>query len=750
MSDGFWKILALRGIKGGGDTPTQEKTVALDMANGNQIINPDDGKIMTQATVLKPATMVAGNIKSGVDIGGVVGSLVGKLPEETKTVDLAMANGNQTVNTDSGKTMSAVVIRKPATLLPSNIKKDVDIGGVVGSMESDALDGLVDGSITNFVMPADKTQIVQYRFYGFENLVSADLGNVQDIGNYAFYQCVNLTSITLPETTESIGNNAFDGDSNVTHLSGTFDGNIGDYAFRNLIKVSECDFSDFNIHSLGQYAFSAFGGARTNPSQNLLVVDLSKSDFDKIPQYCFGTSSSTNKIKYMQFTFPNTVKSIEGYAFAYADNCDFYFASSTPPTLSATTVWNNITNSKIFVPYSSANAYRTATNWTTQASNIIGYVGAGVLPVGSELPTLGAEGYALTWFSDKACTISATTVENADTTYYCTIGTEKIGYGVKTVTALSCSVTISDGTKTYREGDGILTGTVVTITTAATESGFVPYLLQVNNEDFTSGDTFTINEDLNITAIYWDGENIPVQPVFGDNSWVMIRLAFRNGLAATLWAVGDQKEVTLGDGNTYHIRIADMQSGRYNLTDGSGTTNGVLEFVECLPTSFVINSSKVTDGDVTAYTAGGWAMCQMKNTTLDVTVWGWLPDDMKDAISEITLNEYSYSSPSPRESTNKLFLPAETEIFMSQHFSGEGSQTGCIKYDRFDYYASATTDNALPLRRKYKLGQTSVISWWLRSPYVNTSSSFCDVTGDGNYDFSIAYGTCGVAPCFAI
>ncbi len=750
MSDAFWKILALKGIKGGGDTPTQEKTVALDMANGNQIITPDDGKTMTEATVLKPATMAAENIKSGVNIGGVVGSLEGKLPEETKTVDLAMANGNQTVNTDSGKTMSAVVIRKPATLVPSNIKKDVDIGGVVGSMEAGALDGLVDGSITNFVMPADKTQIVQYRFYGFENLISADLGNVQDIGNYAFYQCVNLTSITLPETTESIGDNAFDGDSNVTHLSGTFDGNIGNFAFRNLIKVSECDFSDFNIHSLGVYAFSAFGGARTNLSQNLLVVDLSKSDFNEISQYCFGTSNSTNRIKYMQFIFPNTVKAINPSAFAYAANCDFYFASSTPPTISNTNVWDNVINSKIFVPYGSVNAYKTATNWTTQASNIIGYLGAGVLPVGSELPTLNVEGYAMTWFSDKACTISATTVENADTTYYCTIGTEKLGYGVKTVTALSCSVTISDGTKTYREGDGILTGTVVTITTAATESGFVPYLLQVNNQDFTSGDTFTINEDLNITAIYWDGENIPLQPVFGDNSWVMIRQAFRNGLAATLWAVGDQKEVTLGDGNTYHIRIADMQSGRYNLTDGSGTTKGVLEFVECLPTSFVINSSQVTDSDVTAYTAGGWAMCKMKNTTLDVTVWGWLPDDMKNAISEITLNEYSYSAPSPRESANKLFLPAETEIFMSRHNSGEGSQTGCIKYDRFDYYASATTDDALPLRQKYKLGQTSTTYWWLRSPGAGSSNGFCIVATSGTYNNGITYFSNGVAPCFAI
>lgn len=684
MADRFWQLLAMKGIKGGSEpTPTQEKTVDLDMANGNQVITPDDGYLLTKGTVVKPDTLV-----------------------------------------------------------PANIKKDVNIGGVVGEMESaDSLAGIIDGSLTHFVMPPDKTKIAAYRFYNFKNLVSADLGNVEDIGVRAFDSCTGLTSIVIPETTKSIGYGAFDA-SGITHLSGEMDGNIDDDAFQ-LRKIIECDFSNFKIHKLGQSVFRFFGQDRRNPSQNILVLDFSNSDFTSIRGYCFS------EIPYAQIIFPKTIQNIETYAFGRMSNSELYFPQPNPPTVKKSDAWSTLANNKIFVPYNSMNAYKTATNWTTQASNIIGYVGAGVLPVGSELPTINGEGYALTWFSDKACTVSATTVDNADAIYYCTSG-EKIGYGVKTVTVLSCSVTISDGTKTYREGDGILAGTAVTITTSATESGFVPYLLQVNGEDFTSGGTLTVNEDLNITAIYWDGENVPLMPVFGDNSWVMIRQAFQKGLASGLWAVGDQKEVTLGDGNTYHIRIADMQSGRYNLTDGSGTTNGVLEFVECLPTNYAINSSQVTDGDVTAYAAGGWAMCQMKNTTLDVTVWGWLPDAMKNAISEITLNEYSYSSPSPRESANKLFLPAETEIFMDRHYSAEGVQTGCVKYNRFDYYASATTDSSLPLRQKYKLGQTSTTYWWLRSPNASNNYSFCIVDSSGGYYHISASDSDGVAPCFAI
>lgn len=686
MADRFWQLLAMKGIKGGSEpTPTQEKTVDLDMANGNQVITPDDGYLLTKGTVVKPDTLV-----------------------------------------------------------PANIKKDVNIGGVVGEMESaDSLAGIIDGSLTHFVMPPDITKIAGYRFYRFTNLVSADLGNVEDIGEEAFGY-TSLTNIIIPATTKRLGLYSFGNNDKCTHLSGSMDGDIGVSAFSGLTKLKECDISNFHIHKLGENAFRYFGNYRSDPDKNILVLDFSNSDFYEIQRECFEGDL------YMQFIFPKTVREISWMAFSSVRNSELYFPRLVPPTVNTSNVWSGTTNNKIFVPYNSINAYKTATNWTTQASNIIGYVGAGVLPVGSELPTINEEGYALTWFSDKACTVSATTVENADAIYYCTSGTEKIGYGVKSIETVSCSVTISDGTKTYRQGYGILAGTVVTITTSATESGFVPYLLQVNGEDFTSGGTFTVNADLNIAAIYWDGKNIPLQPVFGDNSWVMIRQAFRKGLASGLWAVGDQKEVTLGDGNTYHIRIADMQSGRYNLTDGSGTTNGVLEFVECLPTSYPINSSQVTDGDVTAYTAGGWAMCQMKNTTLDVTVWGLLPDDMKNAISEITLNEYSYSSPSPRESTNKLFLPAETEIFMNRHFSAEGDQTGCVKYNRFDYYASATTDNMSPLREKHRLGITSTIEWWLRSPYAGSNNMFCRVSNEGSNAMSPANYSNGVAPCFAI
>lgn len=56
--------------------------------------------------------------------------------EEAKEVDLAMASGNQVITPTSGKVFSQVVVKKPTTMLPENIKKDVNIGGVTGTLES--------------------------------------------------------------------------------------------------------------------------------------------------------------------------------------------------------------------------------------------------------------------------------------------------------------------------------------------------------------------------------------------------------------------------------------------------------------------------------------------------------------------------------------------------------------------------------------------------------------------------------------
>lgn len=114
--------------------PEQEKTVT-PTASG-VVVTPDADYTLSKVTVNGDSNLTAGNIKSGTKIFGVTGTYNNAKPEQTKTVDLSMASGNQVISPDNGKVLSSVTITKPSTLVAENIKKDVNIGGVIGTLES--------------------------------------------------------------------------------------------------------------------------------------------------------------------------------------------------------------------------------------------------------------------------------------------------------------------------------------------------------------------------------------------------------------------------------------------------------------------------------------------------------------------------------------------------------------------------------------------------------------------------------------
>lgn len=625
-----------------------------------------------------------------------------------------------------------------------NVNNIVALPATITNIGAYAMRSLASSRSAFTFSPTDECTVGSY---GLSSSKVSHLSGKFSLGTYAFSSCVSLTDIDAEFS--AIGDYAFNGCSNLSNLRLKVNGAIGNYAFYNCQKAGNVEITaDSVITSLGSYCFSRFGGNRANADANVLVLDFSNSTFSAIPQYGFGSDSSSTsyKLRNAKVIFPASVSTINSYAFRYSDNCEFYFKGTTPPTLASTNCWQNATNYKIFVPFGGINAYRGATNWNAQTDFMVGYAPAGSFNTGDALPELNAEGYELTWYSDKACTVPASTVEDANTEYYCTAGTEKVAFGIKSVTAMDCSISIVDeNDKSYVAGEGVRINKVLTITATPTTEGFVPYMFKVNGEDFTSGGTITVTGDIEITAIYWDGQNLPINPNFGDNSWVIIFNTFRAGTASQFWNVGDTKSVTSKSGKTYTLRIADMTSGRYNIA-GGGTTNGVLEFVELYNLNGT-NRWKINNTQKEGYWAGGgYKLSDMANTYLN-DILADLPDDLQAAISEISLNEFSYNSPSPREATHKLFLPAETEMFQQRYYSAEGVKTGCVKYEQFDYYKANNTNTA---RIKKDVGTTNAYYYWLRSPCSDASYYFCMVIGDGScYNYS-AYSAYGVAPCFAI
>lgn len=100
-------------------TPTQEVTKDLDMAAGDQIIIPASGYNLSIATVKKPATMLPENIKKDVNIGGVTGTLETQKEEEAGTATIT-ENGSQTFSPTSGKVFSDFTVT-------TNVPTGVDV-----------------------------------------------------------------------------------------------------------------------------------------------------------------------------------------------------------------------------------------------------------------------------------------------------------------------------------------------------------------------------------------------------------------------------------------------------------------------------------------------------------------------------------------------------------------------------------------------------------------------------------------------
>ena len=120
------------------DKPDQSKVV--EPSTSEQVVTADSGFELASVTI-KPVTaeidgnIQPANIKSGVTILGVAGTVEEAKEEETKSVELDMAGGDQVVVPSENKVLTQVTVKKPETFVAENIRKNVEIGGVKGTLE---------------------------------------------------------------------------------------------------------------------------------------------------------------------------------------------------------------------------------------------------------------------------------------------------------------------------------------------------------------------------------------------------------------------------------------------------------------------------------------------------------------------------------------------------------------------------------------------------------------------------------------
>lgn len=222
----------------------------------------------------------------GADLEVNMGQVMEVLATEERTVELSMPSGNQVILPTSARGMRKVTIQKPDTLLPENIKKDVVIGGVTGTLEGGgSFKAVIERTAVSPTLPGDLTTIGYSAFSGCPKLALTSLpSGMTNIGSYAFQSCPKLALTSLPSGITRIGYYAFNGCRNlaITRLPPGIT-NIGFAVFANCTGLTSITFegNPKTIHS------SAFNGC-----SNLTTIKVPWSQ-GQVANAPWGASNAT-------------------------------------------------------------------------------------------------------------------------------------------------------------------------------------------------------------------------------------------------------------------------------------------------------------------------------------------------------------------------------------------------------------------------------------------------------------------------
>ena len=216
-------------------------------------------------------------------------------------------------------------------------------------------------------------------------------------------------------------------------------------------------------------------------------------------------------------------------------------------------------------------------------------------------------------------------------------------------------------------------------------------------------------------------------PTFSSASWSVIDMLEKKDKLSTYFSIGDIKTITIG-GKSQQIAIYGFKHD--DLSDGTGKAKMTLGLVNCLPTTYAMNSSDTN--------VGGWTGSKMYSTLNDA-IFGDLPEELKRLIKPVKKKTSAGNKLTTINTSNdKLFLFSEHEIF--------GAKTYSVGNEGTQYSLFATSSNRIK-----KLGDSgSANYWWERSPYASDATYFCCVSSSGTANINTASNTFGVCFGFCI
>ena len=219
-------------------------------------------------------------------------------------------------------------------------------------------------------------------------------------------------------------------------------------------------------------------------------------------------------------------------------------------------------------------------------------------------------------------------------------------------------------------------GTLVDIT-----SGYTCTPTVMGAADTTVTISYTVNGKTATTTQVMQMN--PYKPVLEENSWATIADACANGLAKSLWAVGDQKTIDI-DGKSYIAKIVDFDhydlantDAKYDTGYNGGTNKNALTFL--VFTSMGTGQMHSTDSP------SGWNVTKMRTETMPQKL-ALFPQDLQEALRTVTIKFALkfVTGVNSGSSNDKLFLPGKWEI--------QADSDNVYTFEsRFAYYAAGNS-----------------------------------------------------------
>lgn len=233
---------------------------------------------------------------------------------------------------------------------PQDFSNRVRAIGASGGGDSQAIvDALIDGSITE--VSSNVTKIKYYAFYEDKSLTSVNLPQAKFINGSAFYKCSALTSAVMPNVT-SVGMNNFYNCSSLPNIDMPSLSTLGSNTFGSCSKLQ-----NINFPLLKKVDNNTF-------QDNYALTYAILPNISSVGSYSFNNCYSLIKL----VVGINKTSTVTLYTPAL--NKCYHILGTVEATYNPT----GAKDGYIYVPLSLVANYRSATNWSKFATQIMPYV----------------------------------------------------------------------------------------------------------------------------------------------------------------------------------------------------------------------------------------------------------------------------------------------------------------------------------------------------------------------------------------